>query len=84
MGDHSHISMELDEVSLCCFNSITRCITNFVHGYHFHILVQLDQVSFIAFSIAIRWLELLEDVLGFSCSLYMIGSIIWNMNEWIH
>jgi hypothetical protein len=28
MGDHSHISMELDEVSLCYSYIVTRCIIN--------------------------------------------------------
>jgi len=46
MGDHSHISMELDEVSLIAFYIVTRCIMNSIHGYHFHILIELDEVSF--------------------------------------
>jgi len=56
MGDHSHISMELDEVSLIAFYIVTRCIMNSIHGYHFHILIELDEV-FIVFYIATRWLD---------------------------
>jgi len=46
MGDHSHISMELDEVSLYCFSIFTWCIINSVNIYHFHILIEFDEVSF--------------------------------------